>query len=48
MNVCGGECFVLRIQSKVGNIFLVCSVITHRFVNESLSLITWKFKLWEL
>jgi len=48
MNACGYEYFVLRIQSKVGNIFLVCSIITHRFVNESFSFITWKFTLWEL
>jgi len=31
---------LLRIQSKVGNIFFICSIITHQFVNETLSLIT--------
>jgi len=40
MNVCGCEYFVLRMQSKVGNIFLVCSIITHQFVSELLLLIT--------
>jgi hypothetical protein len=40
VNVCGCEYFVLRMQSKVGNIFLVCSIITHQFVSESLLLIT--------
>lgn len=48
MNICGCKYFLLRMQSKVGYIFLVCSIMTRQFVSESLLLIILKFTLWEL